>query len=61
MNYSIIFYIMGWILNFEAAFMVPPCIVALIYGEQAGWRDVYKRQSEAHTGTYDNRSCSFYQ
>ena len=37
MNYSIIFYIMGWILNFEAAFMVPPCIVALIYGEQAGW------------------------
>lgn len=37
MNYSIIFYIMGWILNFEVAFMVPPCIVALIYGEQAGW------------------------
>ncbi len=37
MNYSIIFYIMGWILNFEAAFMVLPCIVALIYGEQAGW------------------------
>lgn len=37
MNYSIIFYIMGWILNFEAAFMVPPCIVALIYKEQAGW------------------------
>lgn len=37
MNYSIIFYIMGWILNFEAAFMVLPCIVALIYGEPAGW------------------------
>lgn len=37
MNYSIIFYIMGWILNFEAAFMVPPCLVSLIYREQAGW------------------------
>ncbi|MEG0988500.1 MAG: TrkH family potassium uptake protein [Clostridium sp.] len=37
MNYSIIFYIMGWILNFEAAFMVLPCIVAIIYGESAGW------------------------
>lgn len=37
MNYSIIFYILGWILNFEAAFMVLPCIVALIYGEPSGW------------------------
>lgn len=35
MNYSIIFYIMGWILNAEAAFMVMPCIVALIYREPA--------------------------
>lgn len=30
MNYSVIFYIMGWILNFEAVFMILPCIVALI-------------------------------
>ena len=38
MNYSIIFYIMGWILNSEAAFMVMPCIVAILYGETAaGW------------------------
>lgn len=37
MNYSIILYILGWILNFEAAFMVLPCIVALIYQEAAGW------------------------
>ena len=37
MNYSIIFYIMGWILNFEAGFMVLPCLVSLIYGEAAGW------------------------
>ena len=31
MNYSIIFYIIGWILNLEAAFMLPSCLVALIY------------------------------
>lgn len=37
MNYSIIFYIMGWILNFEAAFMIMPCIVAVLYRESAGW------------------------
>lgn len=37
MNYSMIFYIIGWILISEAAFMVPPCIVAVIYGERAGW------------------------
>lgn len=37
MNYSIIFYILGWILNFEAAFMALPCIVAILYQETAGW------------------------
>lgn len=37
MNYSIVIYFMGWILNFEAAFMALPCIVALLYGETAGW------------------------
>ena len=37
MNYSIVFYILGWILNVEAAFMLLPCIVAVIYGETAGW------------------------
>ena len=31
MNYSIVFYIIGWILNFEAAFMALPTAVALIY------------------------------
>ncbi len=36
MNYSMIFYIIGWILNVEAALMVPSCIVAIIYGEQSG-------------------------
>ena len=37
MNYSIIVYILGWILNFQAAFMVLPCAVAILYQEQAGW------------------------
>ena len=34
MNVSIILFIIGWILNFEAAFMALPCIVAVIYGER---------------------------
>lgn len=37
MNYSMITYIIGWILNFEALFMFPSCMVALIYGEKSGW------------------------
>ncbi len=36
MNYGMIFYVLGWLLNFEAAFMLPSAIVALIYGERAG-------------------------
>lgn len=37
MNYSIIIYIIGWILKLEAAFMVLPCITAIIYQEEAGF------------------------
>lgn len=37
MNYSIVFYIIGWILNIEAAFMILPCATALIYQERSGW------------------------
>lgn len=37
MNYSMIFFIIGWILNVEAALMVPSVIVAVIYGEKCGW------------------------
>ena len=37
MNYSIICYIIGWILNFEALFMTLPCLTALIYQEHSGW------------------------
>lgn len=37
MNYSMIFYIIGWILNVEAALMIPSVVIALIYGEKSGW------------------------
>ena len=30
MNYSMISYILGWIFNFEAAFMILPGITAII-------------------------------
>ena len=36
MNYSMVMYIIGWILNFEAAFMLPSCLVAVIYQEKCG-------------------------
>ncbi|MGN0399668.1 MAG: TrkH family potassium uptake protein [Blautia sp.] len=37
MNYSVISYIIGWILNFEALFMTLPCLTAVIYREHCGW------------------------
>lgn len=37
MNKSIVLKIIGWILCFEAAFMLLPCIVALIYKESSGY------------------------
>ncbi len=37
MNYKMIRYILGWVLCFEAVFLLPSCLVAVIYGEQAGW------------------------
>lgn len=37
MNTSMIVYILGWILNIQAAMMTLPLITALIYGESSGW------------------------
>ncbi len=37
MNFSIIRYILGWILKIEGAFMLLPCLTALIYKEQQGF------------------------
>ena len=36
MNYGMILYVLGWGLNFEAAFMVPALITAVIYQEKEG-------------------------
>ncbi len=33
MNFSMIIYLLGWILNFEALFLIIPTITAIIYGE----------------------------
>lgn len=37
MNYSIILFIIGWILKFQAVFMVLPGITAVIYQESSGF------------------------
>lgn len=36
MNYGMIGYILGWVMTFEAGFMLLPCLVAAIYGEKSG-------------------------
>ena len=35
MNYSVVIYILGWIMEIEAAFLALPGIVSAIYGEKA--------------------------
>lgn len=37
MNYSIVKFIIGRVLHFEAAFMLLPCATAVIYREHSGW------------------------
>ena len=37
MNYSIIRYILCRVLEFQALFLLLPCIVAVCYGEKQGW------------------------
>ena len=36
MNYSILKYILGYVLKIEAAFMLLPCVTSLIYHEEEG-------------------------
>jgi len=33
MNYAVVFYIVGWLLRFEAFFLLLPCFIGLIYSE----------------------------
>lgn len=37
MNYRILIYVLGWVLNFQAVFLLLPSLVALIYKEPSGW------------------------
>ncbi len=37
MNYSMIFFIIGWVFLIEAALMAPSALVALLYSEQSIW------------------------
>ena len=37
MNFKMIFYIIGWLLLFEAIFLLIPLLTAVIYGESAIW------------------------
>jgi len=37
MNYKMVTYVLGWILVFEAIFLLVPCITAVVYGESALW------------------------
>lgn len=37
MNYRILVYMIGWVLNFQAVFLLLPSLVALIYRESSGW------------------------
>ena len=37
MNIALILYIIGRVLQIEAVFLLPSCVVALCYGEWQGW------------------------
>ena len=37
MNYSFVFYILGWVLTLEAGFMMLPCVTSVIYREKTGF------------------------
>ena len=37
MNYSMIFFIIGWVFIIEAALMAPSALVALLYSERSIW------------------------
>ena len=37
MNSGIIIYLLGWIMNIEALFLMIPCLTAAVYGESIGF------------------------
>lgn len=50
MNYSVVRYILGWIMVVEAALMLMPCVVALIYKEVAGYSFLWVLLGSAFVG-----------
>lgn len=51
MNYSVVIYVLGWIMDIEAACMMLPCLVAVIYGEKQGLGFLYVAIAAALVGT----------
>ena len=51
MNYAVVVYILGWIMNFEADFMTMPCLIALIKGEKQGLAFLIVMLLSAFVGT----------
>ncbi len=51
MNYSVVIYILGWIMEIEAAFLALPGIVSAIYGEQGGFAFLWVALGSAAAGS----------
>ena len=51
MNYSVVIYILGWIMEIEAAFLALPGIVSAIYGESGGFAFLWVALGSAVVGS----------
>ena len=51
MNYSVVIYILGWIMEIEAAFLTLPGIVSAIYGEKGGFAFLWVALGSAVVGS----------
>lgn len=51
MNYSVVIYILGWIMELEAAFLALPGIVSAIYGEAGGFAFLWVALGSAVAGS----------
>ena len=51
MNYSVVIYILGWIMEIEAAFLALPGIVSAIYGEPGGFAFLWVALGSAVVGS----------
>ena len=70
MNYSIVLYILGFILRFESVFLLLPALVGLIYQEASGFSYLFvavlcfavsfllTRRKPDHPGSIQERALS---